>query len=171
MSRSKRHPQGTGVGIRTLSNVIGDRGERIFELAITDYEQFRYPLFKPAFLGEKWPNIDYYVELLGVRNASPFFLAQVKSTAGDIAGESLSIQAPKVKCVNPYRIPGPTYLVGVHEPTSRAFIMSLHTTPQHGVYNIPLRFELHPDNLQLLHQEVADFWRGHPSKPGGSHFI
>lgn len=171
MAKQRRVNQQNALGMRPLANAIGDRGENIFELAITDYRQFRYPLFKPAFLGDKWPNIDYYVELAGVHNASPFFLAQVKSTAADIAGESLSIQAPKVKCVNLYRIPGPTYLVGVHEPTSRAFIMSLHTTPQHGVYNIPLRFELHPDNLRLLHQEVADFWRGHPNKPGGSHFI
>jgi len=40
-------------GMRVLSNLIGDRGENIFELAITDYREFARPLFKPGFLGDK----------------------------------------------------------------------------------------------------------------------
>src|SRR5262245_22873586 len=71
---------GEMTGMRMLSNLIGDRGENIFELAITDYREFARPLFKPGFLGDKWPAVDYYVELVGVEGSTPFFFAQIKTT-------------------------------------------------------------------------------------------
>jgi len=114
-----------------LGNVIGDRGEIVFELAITDYSQFRFPLFRPAFLGAKWPTIDYYVELLGVPNGSPFFFAQIKTTREPLSQNALvlEIKVERAKCARLFRIPGPTYLIGVHEPTQRAFIRSVHEVP------------------------------------------
>ena len=63
-----------------MANVIGNRGELIFELAITYYAQFQKPLFRPGFLGEKWPTVDYYIELLDVPDAQPFFFVQVKTS-------------------------------------------------------------------------------------------
>lgn len=155
-----------------LGDAIGDRGEIIFELAVTDFSQFRFPLFRPAFLGEKWPTIDYYVELLGVPNASPFFFAQIKTTREPLhlPSDTLEIKIEQKKCARLFRVPGPTYLVGVHEPTQKAFILSIRTLSSQGIYRIPLTYELTPANLQLLHQEVRDFWRSHPNKPLDSHF-
>ena len=72
---SKRKPR---TQLTKLSNLIGDRGENIFELAITDYSAFSKPLFKPGFLGEKWPTIDYYVELLGGVKDESLFLRTSK---------------------------------------------------------------------------------------------
>jgi hypothetical protein len=46
-----------------LKDVTGFRGEKIVELCLTDYRTFAKPLFRPGFLGEKWPSIDFYVEL------------------------------------------------------------------------------------------------------------
>jgi hypothetical protein len=159
-------------GVTWLSNLIGDRGERIFELAITDYEQFRSPLFKPGFLGEKWPSIDYYVELLGVRGCNPFFFAQVKSTTRPLSDgtDVIEINVNQKKCESLFRIPGPTYIVGVHEPAKKAYIRSVHGRPQKGIYRIPLEYELTPDNLKLLHREVREFWNAFPHKPTESHF-
>jgi len=158
---------------KNLSNVIGDRGERIFELAITDLDKFKIPLFNPGFLGDKWPGIDYYVELCGVKNSTPFFFVQVKTTQNPINNQDqvLNIRVDKHKCESLFKITSPTYLVGVHEPTKRAFILSIHTKPSKGVYRIPLKYELIPDNLQILHQEVCDFWKTYSHKPSTSYFL
>lgn len=155
-----------------LSDVVGSRGEMIFELAITDYSQFRSPLFRPAFLGAKWPTIDYYVELLGVANASPFFFAQVKAITEPVQvnATALEIKMERAKCERLFRVPGPTYLIGVHEPIRKAFVFSVHTLPAQGIYRILLAHELTPTNLKLLHKEVRDFWRSGPTKPVRSHF-
>jgi hypothetical protein len=152
--------------------VVGARGERIFELAITDFSQFRYPLFRPAFLGDKWPTIDYYVELCGVANSSPYFLAQVKATQAAIQANAqmLDIKVEISKCERLFRLPGPTYLIGVHEPTSKAYVLSVHTKPVRGIYHIPLAYELTPPNLKLLYEEVRDYWKAGHTKPIRSHF-
>jgi hypothetical protein len=158
---------------KNLSNVIGDRGEIIFELAITHYQTFGYPLFKPAFLGEKWPVIDYYVQLSQVEDITPFFFVQIKSTYNDINDETqtLGINLSKEQCENLFRMAAPTYVVGIHEPMQRAFIISVHTKPTQGIYQIPLKYELTPNNLQVLHQEVCDFWRNTLYKPLTSSFL
>src|SRR5258708_4019204 len=93
-----------------LKDVAGERCELIFELAITDYSQFRFPLFRPAFHGAKWPTIDCYVELLGVTNASLFFFAQIKSTMVPLKNNAtaLEIKVEHSKCARLVRVPGPT---------------------------------------------------------------
>ena len=173
MSGKRRKPLTTQAQkAQPMTNVIGDRGENIFELAITYYEQFQGPLFKPGFLGEKWEAIDYYVELLDVPHARPFFFVQVKATASPLPAGAMGLQirVEKSKCERLYRIPGPTYIVGVHEPTKKAYIFSLHDKPKKGVYSIPLKHELTPDNLQILHNEVREFWQS-SNKPTRSHFV
>jgi len=48
-----------------VNNLIGDRGEAIFESVMTKFHGAQ-PIFRrPRFMGEKWPNIDYVCELLG----------------------------------------------------------------------------------------------------------
>lgn len=49
-----------------LQDVTGYRGEKMVALCLTDSSQFTEPLFRPNFLGEQWPTIDFYVELMGV---------------------------------------------------------------------------------------------------------
>jgi hypothetical protein len=63
-----------------LQDVTGFRGEKIVELCLTDYSAFKKPLFRPGFLGDKWPAIDFYVELNGVRGRRPYFFVQSKAT-------------------------------------------------------------------------------------------
>ena len=50
-------------------------------------------------------------------------------------------------------------------------ILSLHAKPRQGVYSIPLKYELNPANLRLLHEEVTAFWKSSPHKPLRSYFI
>jgi hypothetical protein len=172
MPRRARQPPGQAPGLQPLANLIGERGEDIFKLAITDYQYFQRPLFKPGFLGDKWPTVDFYVEALGIRGSTPFFLAQVKSTNAPLDPNInfLSVRATKQKCIDLYKLHGPTYIVGVHEPSRRTFILSVHARPNQGVYRIPFDFELTPDNMRRLHQEVSDFWTASHHKPARSHF-
>lgn len=156
---------------QNISNIIGKRGERIFELAITNLNQFKMPLFNPGSLGDKWPGIDYYVELCGVKSSIPFFFVQVKTTQNPIYEQGISIRVNKQSCENLFKITAPTYLAGVHEPTKRVFILSINTQPSKGIYRIPLKYELTPENLEILHQEVCDFWKNSSYKPSTSYFV
>jgi hypothetical protein len=153
-----------------LVDVIGYRGERFFELAVTDYQNFARPLFRAGFLGDKWPGIDYYVELVDVPGKTPIFFAQIKSTANKLSANSISINLPLEKSKSLFKIPGPTYVVGVHEPTRRVFIRSVHLPPKKGIYTIPLKYELTPKNLKVLYDEVVMFWNSVPNKPLKSKF-
>src|SRR5262245_31779259 len=108
-----------------LLHAVGDRGESIFELAITDYSQFTRPLFRPAYFTDRWPAVDFVVELTGVRQFTPLLFAQVKSTTQPLAGANITVELPPAKKAALARLPGPTYVVGVHEPTRRTFIRAV----------------------------------------------
>ncbi len=157
----------------SLRDLVGYRGEKLFELAISEYSAFPRPLFRPGFLGEKWPAIDFYIELLGVKGRTPFFFVQVKSTATAIpvGATDLEVSLPPKKREFLFRVPGPTYLAGVHEPSKRTFILSVNVPAPQGAYKIPMQHELTPANLQILYDEVRTFWSTHTYKPQNSHFV
>lgn len=156
-----------------LRDVTGFRGEKLTELALTDYSQFERPLFQPGFLGDKWPAIDFYVELTAVAGKRPYFFLQTKTTTSRLTNQSknLRVSTHKIDIVRLLQIPGPTYIAGVHEPTKRVFIRSVHTgVPKTAITRIPLAYELSPVNLQLLHDEVREFWNRAGHKPTESQF-
>lgn len=150
-----------------LTNVIGSRGEYIAYLSLTNYSQFPRPLFEPSKLGEKKPIIDFYVELDGIPNTRPYFLVQTKTTAAKIGPRARTIQV-QVSAADVQKLlnyPGPTYVIGVHEPSQRAFIKSIHQgTQAKTLSSIPLSYELTPQRLQILYNEVQAFWAGIPGK-------
>lgn len=156
-----------------LQEVTGFRGEKITELALTEYSAFRRPLFSPGFLGEKWPSIDFYVELNAVRGKRPYFFVQTKATRSRLTAQSvsLSVSTKKKDIERLLKIPGPTYIIGVHEPTMRTFIRAVHAgLPRQAITRIPLSHELTSANLRLLHEEVKAFWQGSAHKPTASQF-
>jgi hypothetical protein len=156
-----------------LRDVIGFRGEKVVELRLTDYSEFERPLFRPGFLGDKWPAVDFYVELNSVRGSQHYFFAQVKTTSSPLTAESthLSISSKKRDIQRLLRLPGPTYILGVHEPSRRVFVRSIHTgTPAQAVTRIPVAYELTSTNLEALYREVRDFWSASNHKPAASVF-
>ena len=100
------------------------------------------------------------------------FRTSEKSTAIELGerATALRVKLDKSKRRKLSRIPGPTYLFGVHEPTRRVFVLSISETRNSGVYSIPIRNELTPTNLKLLYDEVKAFWDAHGQKPKGSVF-
>jgi hypothetical protein len=156
-----------------LQDITGFRGEKIVELCLTNYESFPKPLFKPGFLGDKWPAIDFYVELSAVHGKRPYFFVQAKSTVSALTAQSthLNVTTKKADIVRLLRIPGPTYILGVHEPSKRVFVRSVHTgTPKKAITRIPLSYELTSSKLQSLHDEVRAFWQSTSHKPTSSEF-
>jgi len=157
-----------------LREIRGRRGENIVENCLTGYSTFSKSLFWPTHLGDKWPSIDFYVELLDVSHRKPFFFVQAKATASPftVRSQSVKISTKKREIDELLRIPGPTYVFAVHEPSERVFVRSVHTgTPPKAITRIPLTNELTSANLKLLYDEVERFWRTGPHKPGSSIFV
>ncbi len=159
--------------INELREVTGFRGEKIVELCLTDYQDFPKPLFRPGFLGDKWPAIDFYVELTSIRGRRLYFFAQVKATSSPLSSTAtnLSISTKINDIARLLSIPGLTYLLGVHEPSKRVFVRSIHEgVPPKAITTIPLAYELTSRNLLALHGEVRNFWTNRAHKPLSSVF-
>lgn len=158
---------------KDLRNAVGFRGERIVELRLSEYEELAAPLFSPAFLGDRWPAIDFYVELNEVPGKRLYFFAQAKATASSLAdhSEHLTVSTRKTDVDRLLSIPGPTYILGVHEPSQRVFVRSVHAgVPVASIIRIPDQHELTSANRRLLHEEVCDFWLSRDFKPTHSAF-
>jgi len=154
-----------------IIDATGTRGEKIVELCLTDFQTSKRPLFRLAFLGDKWPTIDFYAELRAVKKHTPYSLAQVKATTRDLSQLNLSIGSKKIDIARLLRIPGPTYIFGVHEPSKRVFVKSVHLgVPKRAITRIPLLNELTPDRLPDLYEEVRVFWKTNGDKPSSSVF-
>lgn len=157
---------------RALKDVIGKRGENIVELCLTDYSEFPAPLFDLTHLGDKWPVVDYYVELTTVPGRRPFFFLQAKATAVTNPRKSLAISTSREDIAGLLEIPAPTYVLGIHEPSKRVFIRSVHDgVAVKAITRIPVEYELTPTNLKILHDEVVRFWRRRRHKPTDSVFL
>lgn len=153
--------------------LTGFRGEKIVELCLTDYQAFDRPLFRPGFLGDKWPAVDFYVELQNILGKRLYFFAQTKATAAAsaLSVKGLRISTKKQDIEHLLQIPGPTYLFGVHEPTRRVFVRSIHSgVPVKAITSIPLTHELIGLNLKRLHDEVCQYWSTTIHKPASSVF-
>lgn len=154
-----------------MVDATGTRGEKIVELCLTDFQNSKRPLFRLAFLGDKWPTIDFYAELRAVRKHTPYFLAQVKATTQDLSHQNLSIGSKKIDIARLLQIPGPTYIFGAHEPTKRVFVKSVHLgVPKRAITRIPFHNELTPERLRVSYEEVRGFWKTNDNKPNSSVF-
>src|SRR4051794_38035234 len=100
-----------------------------------------------------------------------FFSIQAKATAATSPRSILRISSTKRDVTRLLEIPAPTYILGVHEPSNRVFIRSVHDgIPIKAVRSIPVAYELTGKNLKLLHDEVVRFWRRRRHKPTNSVF-
>ncbi|HSI84620.1 MAG TPA: hypothetical protein VK970_12595 [Candidatus Methylacidiphilales bacterium] len=159
--------------IAALNNVLGERGENIALLCLTEYVQPNGVLFGPGFLGAKWPTIDYYIELYGVQSMRPYFFASAKTTTSRLTKKSIQISVKKEDVQQLLKIPGPTYILAIHEPSKRVFAKSVHAlTKATAIKTVRLANELtnKPEALFALHQEVVQFWGNTVHKPNSSHF-
>jgi hypothetical protein len=147
-------------------NNIGDLGEAIFNVAIS-----RGFLFKPMFLGEKWPIADFYVELIDDSDRVMFFIVQIKATnQGYLKNGNLRVQLPKKKLheLNGYNCP--TYLAGIDNENERVFMKSINKNKRKSIPSLESSFELNQANLKILYEDVKLFWKGVKMKSYKSNF-
>jgi Domain of unknown function (DUF4365) len=144
---------------------IGNRGEAIFKLRITDpYGPDQEPLFRPYHLGEKFPTLDFLVELVGLpAGRVAYFFAQVKATTQGLTKKPpvrLRIGVSQEDIDRMLIYPGPTYVVGIDSQTERAYIASVNGTAMRRIQGLPVMYPLDAVNMQTLWQEVEAYWRG-----------
>src|SRR5689334_2276887 len=101
------------VGAQVAREDIGERGQWLFSLLITDLCGREYPFFRPRFLGDKYPTFDYIVEV--VDQPAYFFFVQVKGTTLGYTVEEhrLRVQVTQDDIDRMVAYPAPTYVVGI----------------------------------------------------------
>lgn len=143
------------------ANRIGSRGEAIVTLSLTEQHDRPFPWFRPNFLGERWPTVDFIVELVGsTGNEAPFFLAQVKSTSlGYTTSNRLKVQMRRNHMAALIKYPVPTYVIGVDEVNRRSFIMAALAGDASHFRSLPTFYSLEDRTiLESLYDEVQTFW-------------
>jgi Domain of unknown function (DUF4365) len=146
---------------------IGVRGEsiEISKLAMFCRTKPHMPYFEAHFLGEKCRRYDYLVELVDAGERPQFFFVQVKATQKELTKRQdpprLRVEVSKDDVRQMVACPIPTYLVGVHEPTERAFVIAIHGAMSEAISSITTAHELNPLTLRKLWEEVKEFWLDH----------
>lgn len=141
------------------TNDIGNRGENIFNVRIT--QDF---LFRPSFLGEKWPAGDHYIEINDDLKPYPFIVQTKTTTTGYLQNGNLKAKVPNNKLTKLMNIPIPTFVAGVDEDKEMVFLCpSYHnvTFPSIPTNKIILDVSNKPQslvNLQKLKDDIINYW-------------
>ncbi|HLO88804.1 MAG TPA: DUF4365 domain-containing protein [Nostocaceae cyanobacterium] len=149
-----------------MSDILGLRGESIFILLITELHQTG-AIFRPGFMGDKWPYVDFYVELIGANSTIPHFCVQVKTTR---SGYTEKLNRLKISQVSEDKIiglahrPSPTYLVGIDEPQRKGYIVSANGENLKSLSSVSTKFPINEENRIILWNEVNKFWHEHQNK-------
>lgn len=141
-------------------NTVGDRGEAMFYLAISRLHGER-PLFRPVYLGGKWPTADLIVELED--EPGMFFLVQVKTSTRGYTKDlkRLFISAERARLQALADAPLPTYLVGVDERGEQVYLNAVQGTIAAGRSSISVEHSAKDASVrERLYREVKAFWRG-----------
>jgi hypothetical protein len=143
---------------------IGRVGELVVELTFNRLVGASYNrcLFRPNFLGEKYPTVDFFVDVLDDQgDAAGFFFAQVRSTMqAATSGSRLSINVDVAAYNRLVALPIPTYLIGVDGVREAAYVVAAFKRRTTGVSGITTAFNLTHDAVKVsLYEEVCRFWR------------
>jgi len=143
-------------------DLIGERGESIIRVLLTRFYGRRQPLFRPHFLGDKYPTVDFLVELVGsTARVVPFFFVQAKATAeGYTKHENrLKVRVSQDDMQRLVLYPAPTYIIGVDEPQEKGYIMAAVSTRIARVSSLPTTHPLDDTTLRTLYDEVLQYWQ------------
>lgn len=148
---------------------IGNRGESIFRVRITKpYGPGGDPLFRPFPLGEKFPTLDFLVELVGLpAGRVAYFFVQVKATRQGVTrppSPRLRVKVSQRDIDRMLAYPGPTYLIGIDERADqeRAYLASVNGMAMDRIQGLPLTHPLDEPNMRRLWREVEEYWRDRP---------
>ncbi|NEP12601.1 MAG: DUF4365 domain-containing protein [Symploca sp. SIO2C1] len=143
-----------------MKDALGQRGEAIFTVLMTEFHSESGPIFKPQFLGDKWQYVDFIVELVGSRSIVPYFFVQVKTTR---TGYTKKLNRLKVKVpqgqINALALyPAPTYIIGIDEIEEKGYVASANGEHLTSLSSLSTNFPINTPNREVLWKEVNDFW-------------
>lgn len=143
------------------TNLIGDRGESIFNTRITEHE-----MFNVYFLSAKAPIVDFLIEIAD--EATPFqCLVQVKSTSQGYLKRNGKLRAkvPVDKMQKLINRPLPTYVAGVDLKNEKVYICPAFNDANAYTSSIPITHILDKQNtvatqqtLDMLKQDIIEYW-------------
>jgi hypothetical protein len=143
-----------------VRNLIGDRGEALFESVMTKFHG-RQPLFRrPRFMGENWPDADYMCELLGPwKTRKPLFFVQVKATNGRYTkrAQRLKVGISKEGALGLAAYKAPVYVAGVDTESERIYLIAAAGRLK-ALSSIHTGTELDAVGRELLWDEVRRYW-------------
>lgn len=156
-----------------MSNELGQRGEFLFSTMITRFHGRDIPIFRPYFLGDKWPLVDFVVELLNAGDITPYFFAQVKTTRSGYTKKDkrlrVSIRQEDMRKLALY--PAPTYIIGIDGAREEGYIVSANGEWLRGMSSFPTTFPVDENNQDTLWKEVRRFWTAGKSRRWASNFV
>jgi hypothetical protein len=125
---------------------------------------FARVLFRTAHLGDKYPTVDYLVDVLDAGNlSSGFFFIQVKGTASaSPTSPRLAIDVSLERFNQLVRLSAPAYLVAVDIVSEEAYLVAACRSRKGAVASITKAFPLSDAAVKIaLYREVAEFWASH----------
>lgn len=133
------------------SDYIGNLGETYFCVSMLNHR-----LFRPAYLGEKWPVSDYFVEIVNSEEQY-FFIVQVKSSAAQVGKSSplpIAINQEKLRRLASYG--APTYLAFVDVNSGNVYLKAAMSVGQYASRKAVIITEMSSIELR---DEVIAFWK------------
>jgi hypothetical protein len=156
-----------------MSDAIGQRGEALFFVLMTKPLPERGRLFRLQFLGDKWPLVDYIVELEDAGTIRPFFFVQVKTTTEGYTRREqrlkVKISSEQIRGLAAY--PAPTYIVGIDEENETGYIVSANGENTNALSSLNTSFPLNQTNREYLWNEVKVYWETHQRPSLASGFV
>ena len=149
---------------------IGDRGESLLVLLMTELCGRSKPFFRPRFLGAKHPIFDFIVEL--VDQPEYFFFLQVKTTTQGLTKKKprrLRVKVSQAHVDRMVAAPAPAYVVGIDVNSKIGYLLSVNEKRDH-VSSLITEFRLDCTNLGVLASEVHTFWSSKNMILSGSKF-
>jgi hypothetical protein len=149
---------------------IGDRGQLLVSLLLTDLCGRDVPYFRPRFLGDKYPAFDFLVEVVDA--PAYFFFAQVKATTQGYtkAENRLLVQLDQAAVDRMVACPAPAYLIGVDaNRIGVGYILSVNE-PRPHVASLTTKFRIDSSVLKVLRDEVVEYWTSREMILTGSRF-
>ncbi|MCC5598920.1 DUF4365 domain-containing protein [Nostoc favosum] len=143
-----------------MRDALGQRGEAIFTVLMTEFHSHAGPIFKPQFLGDKWQYVDFIVELVGAGKSVPYFFVQVKTTREGYTKKynRLKVKVRQENVIGLASYPAPTYIVGIDEIHELGYMVSANGESLKSLSSLSTQFKIIKQNRELLWQEVDDFW-------------
>jgi hypothetical protein len=143
-------------------------------MLLTRFRGLPEPLFRPQFLGEKYPTLDFLVELTGVTAPIvPYFFVQAKATSVGYTKRqnNLKIKVSTRDMARLVSYPAPTYIIGIDERREEGYIVAAIPGGPDRLSSMSTQYPLDRATLQALYDEVLQFWQANGAPFGVSRFV